>query len=84
MVGLCPAAKPATGTQTSVRLQDDYYVPCAAIEACLSTEQAAGGPTPGAALDEAAAFSGSGASGLASGKEEAVARAPLTVRTLWQ
>ena len=35
---------------------------------------------PGAALDEAAVFGGNGASSLASGKEEAVARAPLTVR----
>ena len=55
--------------------------PCAMVRVCLWVAQAAGGPTPGAALEEAAAFSGSGASGLASGKEEAVARAPLTVRT---
>ena len=50
------------------------HVSPAVVRAYLWVEQAAGGPTPGAALDEAAAFSGSSASGLESGKEEAVAR----------
>ena len=63
--------------------EDGWRALCAAmVKPCIWVVQAAGGPTPGAALDEAAAFSGSGASGLASGKEEAVARAPLTVRIL--